>query len=280
MKSSSAVGPLDVLEDHDDRARRRPAARRTAARRRTDPRWSPAPSARRARAGARAAARRKRRSSGVGDVLLDDRRELRERRAGPRPRRSAPASGPSPRAPSRRRPRRRRGSGRGATSTSSDEPVEVLLELPGEARLADPGDPDDRDQVRLALLGAGVEELLDQAQLAVAADERRLEADRLLRAAAAATTRERAPERARLGLPLQLVRAGVLVGDRRLGRPPRRLADEHRAGSAADWMRDAVFTRSPATMPWPSAPSVTAASPVSTPARARRSGAPKSAPSA
>jgi hypothetical protein len=33
-------------------------------------------------------------------------------------------------------------------------------------------------------------------------------------------------------------------------------------------MRAAVFTRSPATMPWPSAPSVTAASPVRTPARA------------
>ena len=31
-------------------------------------------------------------------------------------------------------------------------------------------------------------------------------------------------------------------------------------------MREAVLTRSPATMPWPSAPSVTAASPVRTPA--------------
>ena len=51
-------------------------------------------------------------------------------------------------------------------------------------------------------------------------------------------------------------------------------------GSAADWMRLAVFTRSPATMPWPSAPIVTAASPVSTPARALRSGAPTSSPSA
>ena len=51
-------------------------------------------------------------------------------------------------------------------------------------------------------------------------------------------------------------------------------------GSAADWIREAVLTRSPATMPWPSAPSVTAASPVSTPARARRPAAPTSAPSA
>ena len=43
-------------------------------------------------------------------------------------------------------------------------------------------------------------------------------------------------------------------------------------GSAADCTRDAVFTRSPATMPSLVAPMVTAASPVSTPARARRSG--------
>ena len=39
-------------------------------------------------------------------------------------------------------------------------------------------------------------------------------------------------------------------------------------GSASDWIRAAVLTRSPATIPWPSAPSVTAASPVRTPARA------------
>ena len=43
-------------------------------------------------------------------------------------------------------------------------------------------------------------------------------------------------------------------------------------GSAADWMREAVLTRSPATIPWPWAPSVTAASPVRTPARAFRPG--------
>ncbi len=39
-------------------------------------------------------------------------------------------------------------------------------------------------------------------------------------------------------------------------------------GAAAAWSRLAVFTRSPATMPCPIAPSVTAASPVRTPARA------------
>ena len=39
-------------------------------------------------------------------------------------------------------------------------------------------------------------------------------------------------------------------------------------GSATDWSRAATLTRSPATMPWLVAPIVTAASPVSTPARA------------
>ena len=39
-------------------------------------------------------------------------------------------------------------------------------------------------------------------------------------------------------------------------------------GGAAAWSRDAVFTRSPATIPWPCAPTTAAASPVSTPARA------------
>ena len=42
-------------------------------------------------------------------------------------------------------------------------------------------------------------------------------------------------------------------------------------GWAALWIREAVLTRSPVTMPCPSAPSVTAASPVCTPARRRSS---------
>src|SRR6266571_1507647 len=49
-------------------------------------------------------------------------------------------------------------------------------------------------------------------------------------------------------------------------------------GAAADWIREAVLTRSPATIPSPSAPIVTAASPVRTPARARRSATPSSRP--
>ena len=51
-------------------------------------------------------------------------------------------------------------------------------------------------------------------------------------------------------------------------------------GCAADWILEAVLTMSPRTMPSDSDPRVTAASPVSTPARAFRSGAPTSAPNA
>ena len=89
------------------------------------------------------------------------------------------------------------------------------------------------------------------------------------------TTRSARHSGDRLGLALELERACVLVDDR-LPRSPGRVDVADAApcpGSALDWMRDAVLTRSPATMPSPTAPSVTAASPVSTPARARSPGA-------
>ena len=70
------------------------------------------------------------------------------------------------------------------------DPVEVLVELPGQPRLADPGDPRHRDELRPPLVGADVEEVLDLAQLAVAADERRLQA-------LATSARRRAPETTR-----------------------------------------------------------------------------------
>ena len=76
----------------------------------------------------------------------------------------------------------------------------------------------------------GVEELLHEPELAVAADERRLETLERMSAAAPGRHAQRAPEPHASALALQLVLAGVLVGDRRLGGPPRRLADEHAAG--------------------------------------------------
>src|SRR6476619_1779934 len=84
--------------------------------------------------------------------------------------------------------------------------------------------------MRLPILGGSVEEVLDLAELALAADERRLEPTRLQGAADAGDDPARAPEANRLGLPFQLVLAGVLEDDRLLGRAARRLADEQRAG--------------------------------------------------
>ena len=107
--------------------------------------------------------------------------------------------------------------------------VEVLVELPGEPGLADAGDSGDRDELSPALVGADVEELLDLAELPVAADERRFESVRLERPGAARDDAERAPEPGLAVLALELERACLLVGDRLVGCPAGRLADEHRA---------------------------------------------------
>ena len=80
---------------------------------------------------------------------------------------------------------------------------------------------------------------------------------------------ERPPGGDRGGLALEGLLAGRLEGDRARSRPagsPRRRGPSRAA--ATDCRRDAVLTRSPATIPWFVAPSVTAASPVRTPARA------------
>ena len=109
------------------------------------------------------------------------------------------------------------------------QPVEVLLELPREAGLADAADAHHRDEMRSALLGGGVEELLDETQIAVAADERGLEGGGSDDAAAQPDHADGAPQRHGFGLPLQLVRPGVLVDDRRLRGPAGCLAHEHGA---------------------------------------------------
>ena len=108
--------------------------------------------------------------------------------------------------------------------------VEVLVELPREARLADAGDAGDGDEVGFLLLGRNVEEILDLPQLAVASDERCFETVRLERAAQAGDDALRLPERGQALLALELERAGVLVDDRLLRRAARRVADEHGAG--------------------------------------------------
>ena len=111
------------------------------------------------------------------------------------------------------------------------EAVDVLLNSQASRDLPMPAMPMTETSCARSLVGGGVEELLDEPELAVAADERRLEARRAPCARRApATTRSARQSCAGLGLALQLVLAGVLVGDRRLGGAPRRLADEHGAG--------------------------------------------------
>ena len=119
-----------------------------------------------------------------------------------------------------------------------DDAVEVLVELPGQARLADAADAGDRHEMGAAILRRRVEEVLDQLQLAVAADEGGLETRRLQLPAAPRDDPHRSVDLHGLGLSLQLVSAGRLVHDRLLRRAPRRLADEHRAG-----LRDRLDTR-------------------------------------
>jgi hypothetical protein len=56
-----------------------------------------------------------------------------------------------------------------------DHAIHVLEELPREAALADAGLAGDRYEPDAAIPGGRVEEVLEQPQLGVAADERRLE---------------------------------------------------------------------------------------------------------
>ena len=74
-----------------------------------------------------------------------------------------------------------------------------------------------------------MEEVLHQPELALASDERRLEASRAALAAPCCDHALGTPERYRLRLPFQRVLARGVVGDRSLARPPSPLADEHGA---------------------------------------------------
>ena len=129
------------------------------------------------------------------------------------------------------------------------------------------------DSSRCAPLGGGrVKELLGHAQLALAADEQRLEPAEAAFSLPRRDDPECLPQRRLPALAFELVLPGVRV--RPYASVARFVASPTSTvpGSAADWTRDAVLTRSPATMPWSHAPIVTAASPVSTPARASSAG--------
>ncbi len=105
------------------------------------------------------------------------------------------------------------------------EPVDVLLELPGQPGLADSGLAVDDQQRGTPGLLSVVEQLLDQPQLAVAPDQGRLEAVGALRAAGGRDDRAHRPERHRVGLALEGVGAGVNVRDGGGGQQARGLVD-------------------------------------------------------
>ena len=84
--------------------------------------------------------------------------------------------------------------------------------------------------MRTAFLGARLEELLHEAQLAVAPHEGRLQTGRAPFASAVGHDAERTPEMHGLGLPLEVVLTGILESDRRVSCTPRRVADKHGSG--------------------------------------------------
>ena len=111
------------------------------------------------------------------------------------------------------------------------------------------------DTILVRALATGrVEHVLEQAELAVAAEERRLELVAPSAAAAFGDDADRAERRHRRFLALEDLLARRFEGDRLVRGTFGGLADQNCSGCATDCSREAVLTRSPATMPWFVAP--------------------------
>ena len=112
----------------------------------------------------------------------------------------------------------------------SGKAVDVLLELPRQAGLADPGDADDRDDLRPPSSAVAWKRSLTRRSSRVASDERRLEpGGTSARRAAPATTRSACQSGDRLRLALELVLTRVREHDRGFRGAAGRLADQDRA---------------------------------------------------
>ena len=127
-------------------------------------------------------------------------------------------------------------------------------------------------QARPTLAGDDVEQVLEQAQLDVPADERRLQAAERLRPPRSATTRRARQAGTGAALPLSSCSpaSSKTMADAEAAccvASPTSTAPGVRPTACS---RAAVLTRSPATMPCPVAPRVTAACPVRTATRASR----------
>ena len=103
---------------------------------------------------------------------------------------------------------------------------ERALELPDEAALPDAGHADERHELNGAVAASARDRVDDQAQLLLAADQRR-ERARLVRVPELRPCAKRLVDRDGVGLSLRLEDAALAVLDRRLGRAERALADEH-----------------------------------------------------
>ena len=106
----------------------------------------------------------------------------------------------------------------------------MLLELPGQPRLADPGDTEDGDESRPAVVCRPVIGVLHDAEVVVTSDERRLECARSSFTAPLRHDALRLPEGNQLLFALELVRSRRRVRDGRLRRTLGGLSDEHRSG--------------------------------------------------
>ena len=209
----------------------------------------------------------------VRQVLLERaRRASRRRRRHPRPRRSRSACAPSPPAPSTRRPRRTRGSGRGARTHLPARPSMYFSNSHASRDLPIPAIPETSTSwARLSSSEAWKRSLTSCSSRfrptnGASSPAERIEPPR------PATTRSARQSCTGSVLPFISCRPAssyaIVASVARFVASPVSTVP----GSAADWIRDAVLTRSPATIPWFVAPSVTAASPVRIPARARSSG--------
>src|SRR3972149_1913745 len=93
------------------------------------------------------------------------------------------------------------------------DPVEVLLELPREAALADPAGAGDADQASPTLADSRVVQVLHETEFVVPADKRGLERVRPAAAAALGDNPQRTPDRDGSRLAFERFRSGFLEGD-------------------------------------------------------------------
>ena len=109
------------------------------------------------------------------------------------------------------------------------QPVHVLLQLPHQAGLADPGDTGHVDEPGPWLAPGGQQQLLDQPQVLVPADERRLRRLATQGAAALGDDAHGPPRRHRVRLALERQPLDGLERDGAGGGPEGAFADEHGA---------------------------------------------------